>query len=50
MGPAGDLAHMTFADAKKTAYAELFDILSSGCDPGVEPLAAVAAGAQLVHS
>ena len=36
IGPTGDLAHMTFADAKQAAYDELFEILSSGCDPGVE--------------
>ena len=44
IGPAGDLAHMTFADAKQAAYDELFEILSSGGDPGVEHHAEVAAG------
>ena len=43
MGPAGDLAHMTFADAKQAAYKELFGILSSGGDLGVEKHAEVAA-------
>ena len=36
IGNAGDLAHMTFADAKQAAYDELFEILSSGGEPGVE--------------
>ena len=44
MGPTGDLAHMTFADAKQAAWNELFVILSSGGDPCVEQHAAVAAG------
>ena len=35
-GNAGDLAHMTFADAKQAAYDELFEVLSSGGEPGVE--------------
>ena len=44
IGPTGDLAHMTFADAKQAAYDELFGTLSIGGDPGVEQHAAVAAG------
>ncbi len=44
MGPTGDLAHMTFEDAKQAAWNELFEILSAGGDPGVEQHAAVAAG------
>ncbi len=44
MGPTGDLAHMTFADAKHAEWNESFEILSSGGDPGVKQHAAVAAG------
>ncbi len=43
MGPTGDLAHMTFADAKQAAYSELFGILRSGGKLGVEKHAEVAA-------
>ena len=36
MGKAGDLAHMDFAEAKKKAHDELFELLSSGGERGVE--------------